>query len=182
MSVGDSTYSLLPLLGKRGEGLHSKVDGDVYFWAKNFCWFVTANGYVATRTGARTITLHRILMDSPVGMDVDHVNGDKIDNRRENLRTVTRQQNVRNNGPRRNGQSRFKGVTFHKKSRKWAARIVLGGGANLHLGLFVSEEAAARAYDASASTHFGEHAWLNFPPEGHHEQARAHPKAAEICE
>lgn len=180
MSDGDSTPCLLPLVGKRAEGVQAKVDPDVFFWAKNLCWFVDVRGYVSTRTGARTVVLHRLLMDNPKGLDVDHINGDKADNRRANLRAVTRQQNIRNSGPRRRAASRYKGVTLHKRG-KWNARIVVNG-RNLHLGLFVAEEAAAKAYDAAALAHFGEYAWLNFPPEGYHEQSRAHSKTTTFCE
>lgn len=148
------------LVGIHSKGRTSLVDEDVWFWARNFTWFVSANGYVSTRSGGRTMTLHRIVMGNPVGLDVDHINGSRLDNTRANLRAVTRQQNMMNMGPRANKASRFKGVGLHAVG-KWNARITAGG-KNLHLGMFDSEEDAARAYDAAATQHYGQFARLNF--------------------
>lgn len=179
MSSGNSTTTHLALLGKRGYGLVSMVDVDTYFWAKNFAWFVTAQGYVATRTGVRTIILHRILMDNPKGLDVDHINGDKLNNTRANLRAVSRRDNIRNNKPRRNCQSKYKGVTYQAKAGKWIARIVVDG-EQFYLGIFAIEEDAAKAYDAAAVVNFKDHAWLNFPRESHDEQSGPQSEAAKV--
>ncbi|RYE96053.1 MAG: hypothetical protein EOO77_41705 [Oxalobacteraceae bacterium] len=147
-------------VGKYGQGKVAEVDDDVWFWARNFTWFLSGNGYVSTRSGGRTMTMHRIIMGNPQGLDVDHINGNRLDNTRVNLRAVTRQQNMMNMGPRSNKASRFKGVGLHKVGR-WNARITVDG-KNLHLGMFDHEEDAARAYDAAAIIHYGQFARLNF--------------------
>lgn len=111
------------------------------------------------KTGLR---LHRYLMDAPTGVDVDHINGDPLDNRRENLRLVTARQNQANSRKRSEASSKYKGVAWHPVSGKWRAYIAPNGKQE-HLGLFVDEMEAARAYDERARAVFGPHACLNLP-------------------
>jgi hypothetical protein len=92
---------------------------------------------------------------------LDHINGERTDNRFCNLREATRSENARNSRQRA-GASRFKGVTWHETSEVWRARIRLNG-TNASLGLFASEIDAAKAYDAAAREHFGAYARPNFP-------------------
>ncbi len=107
----------------------------------------------------------RALMAAPKGMQVDHKNGDGLDNRRENLRVCTHQQNQWNR-KRAPGKSRYKGVTHYKRlapSRKpWGARIEKDGHRRF-LGHFRTQLEAALAYDAAAVQLFGEYAAPNFP-------------------
>lgn len=104
--------------------------------------------------------LHRMIMNAPPGIQVDHINGDPLDNRRCNLRLCTHAENQCNQHVVR-GRSQFKGVTWHKQNRKWRARIVHHG-KDIHLGLFDDEVEAARAYDAAACEFHGDFARLNF--------------------
>jgi hypothetical protein len=103
--------------------------------------------------------IHRLIMGDPVGMDVDHINGNGLDNRRSNLRVVTRQQNLQNQKARA-GSSAYRGV--RAANGKWLAGITHNY-KRIHCGTFVTEEAAAQAYDAKARELFGEFAALNFP-------------------
>lgn len=98
--------------------------------------------------------MHREIVDAP---EVDHRNGDRVDNRRANLRAATHLQNCQNARPK--GQSRFKGVSRYRE--RWHARIKVPG-RRIDLGSFHDEESAARAYDVAAREHFGEFARLNF--------------------
>jgi hypothetical protein len=97
----------------------------------------------------------------PIG-DVDHKDTDKSNDRPDNLREATRQQNMRNSGAR-GGTSKFCGVSWHAGGRKWIASCADDTGKRRHLGLFAEESAAARAYDAAARQWHGEFARLNFP-------------------
>lgn len=108
--------------------------------------------------GGRTIRMHSLIAGFA---EVDHWNGDGLDNTRKNLRDVTHQQNTVNRPSCRGSASRYKGVFLHV-SGKWKAEFNVDGHRH-YLGLFTSEEDAARAYDAiSVATH-GSYARPNFP-------------------
>jgi hypothetical protein len=91
---------------------------------------------------------------------VDHINHDGIDNRRENLRPATIAQNNHNQRPRMGHSSRYKGVTWNRQRSKWQAAIKVKG-ENRYLGMYISEEEAALAYNAAALEAYGEYAYVN---------------------
>jgi hypothetical protein len=108
------------------------------------------------------IPLHRAIINAPKGLYVDHINGDTLDNRRANLRIATNSQNQANRIRLKSGtSSRYRGVTWNKASQKWQAGIKCNL-KSTHLGLFESEEEAARAYDRAAREMFGSFARPNF--------------------
>jgi hypothetical protein len=117
--------------------------------------------YPRAKIGGVKIRLSRFLLNPPKGVQIDHVNGDPLDNRRENLRPATQSQNMANIGPRRSG---FKGVHFEKDSQCWRAEIS-SQHKRTRLGRFATAIEAARAYDLAAQVIHGEFAWLNFPDE-----------------
>lgn len=122
------------------------------------------NAYALTgsrHTGTRA-ALHRFLLDAPEGLEVDHIDGDGLNNSRSNLRLATRTQNSANRGKNRNNRSGFKGVTFYKRTGKWMAQIGVDG-KNVHLGYYGTPEEAAEAYDKAALAAWGPYARLNFP-------------------
>jgi hypothetical protein len=111
--------------------------------------------------------MHRDVMGAPDGLLVDHINQNGLDNRRSNLRIATGAQNQRNAHGRgihrgKASSSAFRGVSRSKG--KWGAHVSVNG-RNIRLGTFVTEEAAARAYDKAARQYHGEFAGLNFPDE-----------------
>jgi len=108
--------------------------------------------------------MHRLIMQPPEGMVVDHIDGNGLNNRRSNLRICTPHQNSFNQ-PQRPGTSRFKGVSFRRDCGKWDVQIRMKGKA-LHLGLYEDEEQAAHVYDCKAVELYGRFAYLNFPDEG----------------
>ena len=117
--------------------------------------------YYAQRS--RGVMMHRVIMDAPKGMVVDHINGNGLDNRRENLRVVTYEQNARNTN-RGWGTSEYLGVSWNKSRRKWQAQTRIRKVPH-HLGFFDTEEQAARAVDRKRRQVFGEVAKANLPPE-----------------
>lgn len=150
----------LPLRGKHGEGLYAIVDDADYSQVCGYRWHCTS-GYAARGAGQAgiRIRLHTQLMKPGPGLEVDHKNGDKLDNRRANLRVCTHQQNVRN-APRLSA-SGYRGV--HKVTTPtptWYAHIAVNGKKH-YLGSFDTAREAAVAYNSAATELHGEFALLN---------------------
>lgn len=140
------------------------IDDADYAWASERRWWLQ-RGYVATKCDRRNKYLHRLLMGAAFGQEVDHIDGDPLNNQRANLRLCTHAENMRNRlTNRKKMYSRYKGVT--KTKGYWVAYIRGADGRQKHLGSFPTEEAAARAYDAASIERYGAFAKPNFPPLG----------------
>lgn len=100
--------------------------------------------------GASPIYLHRLVMNAPPGVEVDHINGDGCDNRKANLRLCTSQENRWNIPQRRTNRSGFMGVSWHKRERAWRAQYSHRGKLTF-LGYFDTPEAAHAAYVAAVA-------------------------------
>lgn len=151
----------LPVVAGRAWGSVVGKDGCVY-----------AKTTVTTGLGERRIVLlHRVLcgVDDPA-VEVDHRNGDGLENRRFNLRVCSRQQNSWNRGLESTNTTGFKGVSYRPEYSKYEAKIRFHV-RRYYLGMFDTAEEAAMAYDAAAEAAFGDYARLNFPPR--HTNARS---------
>lgn len=151
------------------QGLVAVVDDDVFSSLNEYKWYAKRNGrtfyaYRSIRTphGRTSFTMHQQIMDSPKGVQVDHIDHNGLNNTRSNLRLCTKQQNVANTTLRSTNRSGFKGVSFHRQLGKWRAVFHLNG-KQIYLGAFPTPEEAARAYDAAAVREWGEFAYPNFP-------------------
>lgn len=131
---------------------HLKVDGYAARWERR--------GYDGRRRG-RIVRLHRVIMGAPPEVEVDHINRNRLDNRRSNLRFATSAENARNCKRNKRNTSGYKGVRFNSLAQRWGASVVFEGNA-YWLGLFNTPEAAAFAYDLAASALHGEFAATNF--------------------
>ena len=160
--------SLIPLT----QGKYAIVDIEDYKWLMRWKWCARRekNIFYAARherffggkkKRRRTIFMHRMILNTPKGLQSDHENHNGIDNRKCNLRTCNAGENCRNRLPSRRGTSWYKGVYFKKVLGKFGAQIMLNG-KTIHLGYYKSEIEAAKAYDAKAIELFGEFACLNF--------------------
>jgi hypothetical protein len=149
------------------------VDDDDYEQLAKHKWCKNSAGY-AMRTrkmsdvisGAK-IYMHRHILGLRPGdkLQCDHINGNKLDNRRKNLRVVTNQQNHWNKKkPSGRYTSQYKGVHWDKIQKKWVSNIRINGKTK-YLGAFTDEVAAAYAYDAAARKLFGKYAAPNFQNE-----------------
>lgn len=111
----------------------------------------------------RGLLMHRLILDPPTGISVDHINGDGLDNRRCNLRLATTSENGRNSRRPKSNTSGYKGVCYLKRNDCYQAQIQSGQGKILYLGVYKTAEDAGRAYDAKAREIYGQFAKLNFP-------------------
>jgi hypothetical protein len=148
-----------------GRGLFAIVDIADRDLVAHHRWYVSAGGYVvwSIRSGGRkrTVYLHRVVSGAPDSLTVDHMNGNKLDNRRANLRLCTRAENVRNARRSKNNTSGYKGVAWYRRRKLWQAQIMMDR-ETIHLGLFPDRVDAALAYDLAAIEHHGEFAHPNF--------------------
>jgi hypothetical protein len=121
------------------------------------------NYYAFRYEDGKFIKMHRVIMNAPAGVFIDHRYGNGLDNRKINLRIATIAQNQYNRRKTsRKTTSKYKGVFFKKDMNKYCATICLKG-KRTHLGYFDNEIDAAKAYDEAAKKLFGEFAALNFP-------------------
>jgi hypothetical protein len=121
----------------------------------------------STRGRQTTDSMHRYIMQAPCGLQVDHIDGDGLNNRRHNLRLVTSAQNQANRH-RAWGGSLYKGVTLRRDGgavNYWRA-VIRAEGKIILLGHFPTQEEAALAYDEAAIRYYGTFACLNFPRPG----------------
>ena len=134
--------------------------------SKWYAWSGPNTSKTYAMNGSRDKSIHRVVMNAPRGMDVDHINGNPLDNRKENLRICTRSENCRNRKVRVTSKSGFKGV-YRKPSGRYEAYIGNPDVKNrlIHLGTYDTPEEAARVYDAKARKLHGEFANVNFPEE-----------------
>ena len=140
------------------------VDDEDYDWLNQYKWHIDNIGYAKMSYKInkinKTIRMHQLLIYKPTGMQTDHINGNKLNNQKENLRIVTQQQNQMNKIKRKNMTSKYKGVSWFGESNKWRADIMLNK-KQYYLGLFNNEIDAAKAYNKRALELFGEYANLN---------------------
>jgi hypothetical protein len=125
-------------------------------------WYAIRSAIHPIKGTKTTSRMHREIMRVTSTQEIDHINGDGLDNRRMNLRIVTRLRNQWNSRSEARSTSIYKGVSWDNTRSKWCAKIRVYGRLR-HLGYFVDETMAAIAYDKAAKQNFGEYARLNFP-------------------
>jgi len=147
-------------------GKFTLVDDDDYDkFNPNFSWWLfpgRGTDYAITIKSGKSLFLHRAIMNAPKGLQVDHINGNGLDNRKENLRLCTATQNKRNVKNNKRNKSGYRGVSLDARSGKYKAQISTGEKI-LSLGSFDDPVDAAKAYDNAALKYHGEFASLNFP-------------------
>lgn len=130
---------------------------------EKYTWHMSFYGYVATRfTDYSSLFLHRLLLNPAKNLDVDHINLDRLDNRRENLRLCSRSQNKMNVIRRKDNKCGFKGVCWNSINRNYVVQITPNGdGKRKHVGVFSTKIEAAIAYNKAARKYFGKFARYN---------------------
>lgn len=150
------------------QGKTALVDDEDYDWLSQWKWYaVKMKGkfwYASRKENnpkRHAVFMHREIMMAPKGMDIDHHDGNGLNNTRKNLRVCTRSENACNRRLPIINTTGYKGVTWNKLEQKYKARIVTNG-KGIHLGYFSDPLQAAFAYDEAAKKYHGEFAKLNF--------------------
>lgn len=151
----------IPLRNRSGEVIAKALIDDEDGLLARETWYLQKKGY-ATRqapNSRKKLLLHRVILNAPPGVKVDHWNRDGLDFRRNNLRLATNAQNCQNRSLNSNNKAGYKGVRMDRGY--WRATI-RSKGKLIHLGLFKNVIDAAHAYDSAATALFGKFAAPNF--------------------
>jgi hypothetical protein len=119
-------------------------DADYERFVKGYRFYLNRSGYVifsSSKDGYNGKYLHRVIMGNPQG-EIDHINRDKLDNRRQNLRTATCSENRCNRGLQSNNTSGFKGVCWDERNQKWLSYVMING-KQIHVGRYKHKIKAA---------------------------------------
>ena len=142
-----------------------KMDKDDVHLLNNKYWHINKRGYVCgdqeTINGKKIIRkLHRIILNAKPHEQIDHINGIKSDNTRNNLRIATNRQNSINRPPNKNNKSGYKGVSWNNQHKKWCSALSIDK-KFVHFQYHDCKHKAALAYNRAVNKHYGEFAWLN---------------------
>src|SRR4029077_2817906 len=139
------------------------VSDEDFEFLSTFKWHVQISKhtcYAASHSKGVTTFMHRLILGAEKGINVDHVDGNGLNNVRENLRRCTQHGNSRNAFKRKPASSIYKGVSFYKRDQLWTAQIMVDR-RYIHIGRFSTEAQAAQAYNRAAMVHFGDFARFN---------------------
>ncbi len=159
----DPGTRLIPVKG----GPFAIVDAADYEMLSKYRWcakHTPTTCYAIAKPKGKDIAMHRLIMNAPTGLLVDHIDHNGLNNTRKNLRLCTYSQNMQNQKPRTGCTSKYKGVRWQKHCKKFRAGI-RHNGKIYDLGYFKDEIKAAKAYDKIAKKLFAQFAYLNFPEE-----------------
>ncbi len=151
------------------QGKFALVDDEDYDWLMQWKWCAQKSHHTyyarhfesrSEKTGKRKLlSMHRVILNVPQGMDTDHRNHNGLDNRKHNLRACSRRENGYNQLRRTNTKSKYRGVD--SSGKRWRARI-RENGKQVHLGCFNTEAIAARVYDERAARVHRDYVCFNF--------------------
>lgn len=143
------------------QGKRALVDSDDHKKLSSRKWWLGPRGrYAVSQDGRRTIYMHQEIMPTEKGMYVDHINGNNLDNRKQNLRICEHRMNRANSSLSKNNTTGYKGVHFDSRYGTWSARIGVNN-KKIHLGTFDNPKSAAIAYNNAARKYWGDFANLN---------------------
>lgn len=126
------------------KGQFTIIDNEDFDWLNQWKWHLSAKGYAVRKPGKSAIFMHRLINKTPSGFQTDHINRNKLDNRKTNLRTVTNQQNHFNMPLQKSNKTGNAGVCWDKQRKKWLAQIMFNN-KSFHLGRFTNIKEAILA-------------------------------------
>ena len=147
-------------IGYTFKGEEFYFDLEDYNLIKNYCWCVDRYGYVRGNVYKDKIKFHRLVTNCNDDMIVDHINHNKLDNRKINLRICNKHENNMNKSILSSNTSGVTGVTFDKNKNKWMAQIGYKG-KNIYLGRYTNFEDAVNARKEAEEKYFGEYSYEN---------------------
>jgi hypothetical protein len=133
------------------QGKRARIDPTDADFVGQWNWCVAVRGYVVRKQGKKILMLHRELLGAPADVEVDHISGDRLDNRQSNLRFASVSQNRKNTKKNTRNKSGHKGVCWDKSRGKWLVTCQ-----QRHVGRFSQLEEAIEAYEGRAKEAFGE--------------------------
>ena len=151
----------IPLRNRRGEVVAYTLIDEQDAHLARLTWRMQGQRYAVRSQNGQILLMHRVILNAPPAVEVDHINRNGLDNRRTNLRLATRAENTRNAKLSRRNTSGFRGVSFDRFSGRWLA-TVRSDRRTYRLGAFATAEEAAIAYDFAAAALHGEFASTNF--------------------
>lgn len=145
------------VVGKTFNGDNFYFDIEDYDVINKYCWYVDTDGYLRSHKDSTTIQMHRLIMGFPIGLVIDHIDGNKLNNRKSNLRICSIGDNDRHKITESKSKSRVYGVFFDKRIKKWGSKINYNG-KNYYLGSFDKFEDAVIARRKAELKYFREFA------------------------
>ena len=160
--IGDISMKKMDISTPKHPNTFALVDDEDFEHLSQWKWHLNTWGYATSTKGDnKTRWMHRVILNVPKGVEVDHINHDKLDNRRCNIRPCSRAENARNHPLKRNNTSGFKGVYWNKVRKKWHSRIKVDG-KYISLGYYFCIVKAAVVYDDAAKKYHRKFSYLNF--------------------
>jgi len=142
---------------KLTKGKFAIVDDDMFEYLNQWKWHYVNSGYAYhsfKELNWKHIAMHRLINNTPEGFETDHINKNKLDNRKINLRTVTTSENQHNRSISKTSTSGVKGVSWHKRDRYWQSLIRING-KRIYLGSFKNIEEANKIYQETERRYYG---------------------------
>lgn len=131
------------------------VDDEDYDYLNQYTWYLHIKGYAGARKDGKYCLMHRLILNPPKGKMCDHIDGNKLNNTKKNLRIATNKENLRNRSKQKNNTTGYKGVHFCKARNKYQAQITIDKKFHF-LGYFHTPEEAYKAYCTAAKLTFKE--------------------------
>lgn len=148
IQLGGHRYKNHPIRG------YALVDDGDFEWLNQWEWSIS-HGYARRVVNNKPVYMHRVILCPPRNKQTDHIDGNKLNNQRKNLRACTNSQNNRNKGFQSNNKSGVIGVCWGTREQKWRAELCVMG-KKIRLGDFIQKRKAIKARQAAEIKYFGE--------------------------
>jgi len=157
---GKAKGSMKTILIENNNKIKVLVDDEDYEELISYSWYLNNSGYASAKIGGKFVLMHRLIMKANPGQEIDHINNNKLDNRKTNLHFCTRSQNLAKRNRPPHNSSGYKGVSYCCQTNKYRAYIQYKG-KHIAIGRFLTAVEAAKAYNKKAVELYGEYSSIN---------------------